>query len=147
MMFTYTIQKQTSIDDFLKSFYLSRSNIYILKTNKLIKVNGKLLTDSILNQWDVVEIDLSSFDTNVAKKKEGKLDIVFENEDFIIINKQKDILTHTDSKSTDTLENFLSYYLDSKVRIVQRLDKDTTGIILFPKHLLSASYFSNLIEN
>ena len=147
MMFTYTIQKQTSIDDFLKSFYLSRSNIYILKTNKLIKVNGKLLADSILNQGDVVEIDLSSFDTNVAKKKEGKLDIVFENEDFIIINKQKDILTHTDSKSIDTLENFLSYYLDSKVRIVQRLDKETTGIILFPKHLLSASYFSNLIEN
>ena len=69
MMFTYTIQKQTSIDDFLKSFYLSRSNIYILKTNKLIKVNGKLLADSILNQGDVVEIDLSSFDTNVAKKK------------------------------------------------------------------------------
>lgn len=146
-MFKYTIQNQITIDGFLKSFHLSKANIYILKRDNLIKVNGKFLASNSLNKGDEVTIDLSSFDTNLAKKKTGKLDIVFENEDFIIVNKEKDILTHSDSKSIDSLENYLTAYLNTKIRIVQRLDKDTTGIILFPKHLLSASYFSNLIEN
>lgn len=68
----------------------------------------------------------------------NKLDIIYEDKEIIVVNKQQGILTISDGKSDHTLYHNVREYLKKqnpryKVFIVHRLDKDTSGVILFSK--------------
>ena len=68
-----------------------------------------------------------------------KLDIIFENKDFLVVNKPSKILTISDGKTTNTLYHEASLYVkkqhkSNKIFIVHRLDKDTSGVIIFAKN-------------
>ena len=69
--------------------------------------------------------------------KKNKLDILFEDKNLLIVNKPSGLLTIATDKQKDyTLYSFVYDYLRKKnqrVFIVHRLDKDTSGIVLFAK--------------
>jgi len=73
-------------------------------------------------------------------KKSEKLDIIYEDKDFIVVNKPYGLLTvSTDKEKEKTLFHKVYTYIkkknkNNKVFIVHRLDKDTSGIILFSKN-------------
>lgn len=72
-------------------------------------------------------------------KKNNKLDIIYEDKDIIVINKPSHLLTiSTENEKEKTLFHEVMMYLkkknkNNKVFIVHRLDKDTSGLVLFAK--------------
>ncbi len=66
-----------------------------------------------------------------------KLDIIYEDKEIIVINKPSGILSVSDGKTNNTLYHEVREYLNKKNQklfIVHRLDKDTSGILLFAKN-------------
>ena len=82
-------------------------------------------------------------------KKNKKLKIIYEDKDIIIINKESKILTIKDNKSNiPSLYEMVRDYLkkknkNNKVFIVHRLDKDTSGLIIFAKNIESKNFLQN----
>ncbi len=70
----------------------------------------------------------------------GKLDIVYEDDELLVVNKPSFCVTHpTKSHQLDTLANYISYYwmnngVSAKIRFINRLDRDTTGIVAIAKN-------------
>ena len=72
--------------------------------------------------------------------KNEKLDIVYEDKDLLVVNKPSGLLTiATDKEKEKTLFHKVYLYLkkknkNNKIFIVHRLDKDTSGLVLFAKN-------------
>ncbi|MEJ7674419.1 MAG: RNA pseudouridine synthase [Chitinophagaceae bacterium] len=75
-----------------------------------------------------------------------KLDIIFQNEDFIVINKPSGLLSIPDRFGKDpSLKSILQEYMD-KIFTIHRLDKDTSGLILFAKNEATHKHLSQQFE-
>ena len=150
---SFTLNDSILLIDYLKALHISKRNIYLLEQQKAISLNGQIIPNTfLLSKNDIIRIDISFFEEINTLPVKGTLQIVFEDDDFIVLNKPCGILIHPDGNTTETLANYLSYYFNQKnlirtIRPIQRLDFDTSGLIVFPKHFISASYLSYLIEN
>ena len=125
-------------------------NGYILVNNVVVKPSYKLkLKDNIFIKDGYIK------DVKV-EKKDIPLDIVYEDNDIIIINKSSGLVVHPGNGNyNNTLVNGLLYYTDNlsnnngleRVGIVHRIDKDTSGLILACKnnkaHEVMALEFKN----
>jgi len=152
MIFKYKIDKRISLRDYLNSYFISKSKIYTLFLEKRIKINGVLAKEnSILEENDLLEIDeAQEIDYAIDKLS---VDVVYEDDYLLIINKPKGIIIHDDDKKKlNTLSNRVAkYYYDNGlnlcVRFAHRLDIDTTGLIIYVKDSLSFAYMNHFIEN
>jgi 23S rRNA pseudouridine1911/1915/1917 synthase len=81
-----------------------------------------------------------------------EIEVLFEDEHVIVFNKPPFMSTHpNDETDTNTLINAAQFYLQSKgekvnIQQVHRLDKDTTGAILFAKHKLAGAILDRMLE-
>ena len=135
---------------FLRSILKISSNALssLKRDEKGIMVNGKHVTVRyVLQSGDILEVNEkdSQSDTNeYLLPIELPLDILFENDDIILIDKPPYMPTHPSHNHTDdTLANALAYrYRDIPFvfRPIGRLDRNTSGISLVAKHSISASY-------
>ncbi len=79
-----------------------------------------------------------------------ELDIVYEDEDLLVINKSADVPVHPSIHNFDnTLANGLAYYYGSRgeafvYRCITRLDRDTTGLLIVAKNMLSGALLSEM---
>lgn len=109
----------------------SKNNIKSLLKNEVVFVNGKIVTkyNYVLCDGDVVEIN--------KKKANNNINIIYEDNDIIVIDKPSKILTISNkNEKVNTLYRMVSDYLrkeHKKVFIIHRLDFDTSGIIMFAK--------------
>ena len=84
---------------------------------------------------------------------QGPIDIVYEDEDLIIINKPGDMVVHPSyAHYKDSLSNFLAGYYEKSgqnhvIRTVGRLDRETSGLVIFAKNRHSAALLSKQKEN
>lgn len=67
-----------------------------------------------------------------------KMDIIYEDKELLVVNKPSKLLTISDGKTDNTLYNMARSYVkkqhkSNKIFIVHRLDKDTSGVVLFAK--------------
>ena len=152
MIFKYEILEDISLRDYLNSYFISKSKIYTLFLEKRIKINGDLAKEnSLLKKGDLLSIDENQ-EIDYAIDKES-IDVVYEDDYLLIINKPKGIIIHDDDKQKlNTLSNRVAkYYKDNGlnlfVRFAHRLDYDTTGLIIYAKDSLSFSYMNHYIEN
>lgn len=129
---------------------------HILKRNlelserliKKLKKNGKILCNSlpvyvnaIVKLEDIIEVNID-FDEECDNilPEEIELDIIYEDEALIVINKRPFIVVHpTFNHQSGTIANGIIHYFNSKgivkkIRPVSRLDRDTSGIIIFAKN-------------
>jgi 23S rRNA pseudouridine1911/1915/1917 synthase len=80
--------------------------------------------------------------------EEGNIDIIYEDDSFIIVNKEAGIIVHpTGGIRSGTLFNYLIKYFDKnnikgKPRFINRLDKDTSGIVIVAKNEYIQESFS-----
>jgi len=81
------------------------------------------------------------------------LEILYEDDHILVINKPPFMNTHPNdpTKDTDSLINAAAYYLLSKgemrnIRQIHRLDRDTSGAILFAKHALAGGILDKMLE-
>lgn len=89
--------------------------------------------------------------------KKDRLDIIYEDKEFIVVNKPCGLLTiSTDKEKDNTLFHKVYMYLkrknkNNKVFIVHRLDKDTSGVVLFAKNeklkFLLQNNWDKLVKN
>ncbi len=134
------------IDSYLKDIEeleLTRSKIQNLIKTKNILVNGKEIKNSYLVQTGD-EIDITIISNNIDIKGEDiKLDIVYEDDDILVINKPSGMVVHPAPGNTSgTLVNALMNYstklssVNKEFRpgIVHRIDKDTSGLLLVAKN-------------
>ncbi len=107
-----------------------------LKNTGGIYVNSRpVFTNYRLAEGDFVSCDIALTEGESAIVPEkGELDIVFEDEWLIALNKPSGLLSHPSrAKFTGTLANYVSYYLNGVCHAVNRLDRDTSGVMLFAK--------------
>ena len=153
--FTSTIvtapEKKDTIYTYLKR--LGHSENYL---KNLRKKQGYILLNDVvvfMNQR-IKENDVIKTHTNPNEKTkiqfcDIKLDIVYEDSDIILINKPPHLATMPSrSHYTNNLSGAIAKYMSEKdpnfvVRIVNRLDKDTSGLIIVAKNSLVCNYFNN----
>lgn len=146
MKLSYTIKSDEYFDNIkevLKTkFEISDRLLLKLKTNNKIFLNGKATNiKTPVNSNDIVEIlmDFDEDNTNVVPTK-MKLNILFEDDSLLILNKPAGFPIHPSMLHfEDSISNGVKYYFDSiglkkKIRPVNRLDKDTSGIVIFAKN-------------
>ena len=146
-MAQYIATETSRIDTFLaKETGLSRSNLKTVIENDGVLVNGVLRKKSgfEVKEGDLIDLVLPEPKTlDVEPNSDIKLDIVYEDEHFAVINKPQGMVVHPASSYTknDTLVNALLADLDKlssingviRPGIVHRLDKDTSGLIVVAK--------------
>ncbi len=80
------------------------------------------------------------------------LDIVYEDEDLMVLNKDSGVPIHPSQGNYDnSLANGIAWYFAEKsepftFRVINRLDRDTTGLLIIAKHALSACILSDMIQ-
>lgn len=148
--FNYPIQEEINIRDYLLSFYLSKSKIYKLFLEKRIFVNDEFKNESYtLSKGDILSIIL---DEDIDFKPINKdLDILYEDEYFLILNKPEGVIIHSENKNEESLSNYVAGYYQKKgyhlnVRYAHRLDKETTGVIVYCKDILTHAYMNYYIS-
>lgn len=74
--------------------------------------------------------------------------IVYEDKYLVIINKPRNLLSQFDgNKDNESLDVLLSNYLGKQAMLINRLDKDTSGLIVFAKDNKSATELANIIND
>ncbi len=123
-------------------FHLSDRLILKLKREKQIYINGEtthVKKELTANDIISVNINFSEESENIVPTKMD-LDILYEDDGLLIINKGPNTPVHPSiNHYEDTLSNGVKYYFESiglkkKIRPINRLDKDTSGIVLFAKN-------------
>ena len=146
MKLAYTIKQTDTYADvksvLLSKWYLSKRLILKLKTNNKILLNEiPVFVSTKVKTGDKIEVDIDFEEEspNIVPTQ-MKLEIIYEDDSYIVLNKPAKIETHpTCANYSNTLSNGLKFYFDSigihrKIRPINRLDKDTSGIILFAKN-------------
>ena len=128
-----TIKKDISLKE-----YLEKSGYSQKKIKNLFKYDGILVNNKVVKQ-DILLKESNHLEIVKLQKIETDLDIIYEDKDIIVVNKRKGLLTiSTDREKEKTLYYEVSEYLkkinkNNRIFIVHRLDKDTSGLILFAK--------------
>lgn len=152
----YICDKKVRCDIFLseKISNLSRTSIQKLIKEKFVFVNGKNIKPNIiLDIGDEISVSIPEKKEIKLVAEEIDLDIVYEDDYIIIINKPRNMVVHPAAGNEEhTLVNALlnhcklSMINSERPGIVHRLDKDTTGLIICAKddetHLKLADMFS-----
>lgn len=131
----YIVKENEILIEFLKKMFsnLSKNSVKSLLHNEKVFVNGNMTTkyNYELNAGDIVEI---------REKVAKNIDIIYEDKDIIVINKPSGLLTvATEKEKNKTAYHLIMEYLKKKnknnrIFIIHRLDKDTSGIIMFAKN-------------
>lgn len=143
MNLEYTVEKEMSINQIISDkFELSTRLKSKLIKNKCILQNGTFVdTRTIATIGDIITIVLDSPEDNSnIVPNQMKLDIVYEDAHLLAVNKPVGIAIHPSILHfEDSLSNGVRYYFDSinlkkKIRPVNRIDLNTSGLVLFAKN-------------
>ncbi len=146
----YLKHKYTSLTQGFIEKNIRKKNILInnstTKANYLVKVNDEL---KILNFHETLYKNKIIFKKNLKISKEilekFKRSIKFENNDFIVLNKWSQIATQGGSKINISIDHIIKN-INSQYRLVHRLDKETSGLLLIAKNLNYAKKLSSLFK-
>ncbi|MBY6038659.1 RluA family pseudouridine synthase [Bacillus velezensis] len=138
----------------LKSeFQASKPVITEWMNQKSIQVNRTSPKNNIiLKTGDRLIIDLQEKTGSSVIPEYGEPDILFEDSHMLIANKPAGMPTHPNEEGqTGTLSNLITYHFQingeqAKVRHVHRLDRDTSGAVVFAKHRLAHAILDRQLE-
>ena len=139
--------------------HLTRSFLKKLIENEQVKINKKILTSpsTKVKIKDLVSINIVKNDEQSIKPKKIKLDIVYEDNDILVINKPKGMVVHPGAGNYEnTLVNALLFKFKKKLSnvngplrpgIVHRIDKETSGLIVIAKNNITHSNLGYQFSN
>ncbi|MFK7912015.1 MAG: RluA family pseudouridine synthase [Akkermansiaceae bacterium] len=124
---------------------LSRSRIQSLLKSGHILLNGaKTKAKQSVTSGDTIDVDIPKPETAEAKPQDIPLDVLYEDEDIIVVNKAPGMVVHPAAGNADgTLVNALLFHCKGELAgiggverpgIVHRLDKDTSGCLIAAKN-------------
>lgn len=127
-------------DSYLASIYkdYSRSYFQKLTDRQRVFVNDKIIPASRkLKRGDIITVEFEKEEKLHIKPEKIKIDIIYEDGDIVVVNKQPGIVVHPSyGHPSGTLLNALMGHSAGKYNpyLVHRLDKDTSGVIIFAKN-------------
>ncbi|MBF0913665.1 RluA family pseudouridine synthase [Candidatus Gracilibacteria bacterium] len=161
-------EKKLRVDIYLSALFSDFSRSYIQKIidKGQVCVNGKIISKNLkISPKDELQIEIIPEKLEILPQKMD-LDIIFEDENILIINKDSGINVHPvpgEGGRENTLVNGILYHCSDKndkkrfnlgtingverPGIVHRLDKDTSGIILIAKNDSMMNYLAEIIKN
>lgn len=134
----------------LKSELLDKMNISVrmlcsIKKEKSVTVNGKYVPmHTMVCGGDIIKIELPH-ESNEYEAQQMGIEVLYEDFDLLVVEKPFGMVVHpTRNHLENTMLNALKYYFDengikSKVRFVNRLDRDTSGILIVAKNAYAHS--------
>lgn len=139
----YYVKKESTLMDFLLNHY-NKKNVKNLLKFKQVLVNGQVISqfDYQLNINDEIIVDKNA-------SSNSSLDIIYEDKELIVINKPAGLLSMAGGNEKEkTAYHLVGEYLKSKnknarVFIVHRLDKDTSGVLMFAKNEVMKNKLQN----
>ena len=136
----FKVSEECELLDFLfKKFpNLSRNAVKSILSGHFVSVNGAPVSqfNLVLSKDDVVIVSKQ----RITKKNRQDLPIIFENDEFIVINKPSGLLTiPSDNEKGRTAYRMVNDYVQqkdkhSRIYVVHRLDEDTSGVLMFAKN-------------
>lgn len=147
------------LDKFLGDLFtdFSRSHLQNLIEKGEVLCNGKVVKTGLkLKEGDEVAVDIQPAVPLKVEPQDVEFDIVFEDDDLIVVNKPQGLVVHPcESKKDGTLVNGLLAKISNlsgingvlRPGIVHRLDKDTAGLMLVAKNDFSHNRLAEMIKN
>ncbi|WP_185877291.1 RluA family pseudouridine synthase [Blattabacterium cuenoti] len=155
-------QIKIRLDIFLKEklSFLSRNQIQILIKVGKILINNNIIKKNnyIIKPLDIIDVNINSYDLKKNKNlsneyndiiaKKININIIYEDDDIILINKPHGLVVHPGcGNETKTLIHGIKYYYDYifsnnvyRGGLVHRLDKDTSGLLIIAKNNISYKF-------
>ena len=142
----------------VKTFLRKHKNVSARLLAKLKRVeNGMTVNGQSVRSVDILrggdEIVITMPEDNLSfEPQESEIEVVYEDNDVIVFNKPPHMTVHPVGKKQDgTLANAAAAYARSKgesytLRAVNRLDKDTSGLVLAAKNSFSAAFLQGRAE-
>ena len=136
--------EKDTIYTYLKRIGMSENYVRNLRKKEgYILLNGKIAhTDFKINDGDMIEVCKSPNTKTSIMQCVIPLDVVYEDDDILVINKPSGLATSASrSHFSENLSGAILSYMSPKyenfvVRIINRLDKDTAGLVIVAKHSL-----------
>ena len=150
------------LDKYLKNKYTSLTQSFIeknIRKKNILINNSKTTSKYIVKKHD--ELKILNFHQDLYKnkiifkkiikipqetKKIFEQSILYQDKNFIIINKWSSISTQGGSKIKLSLDDIIKQ-ISSNYKLVHRLDKETSGLLIISKNLFSARLFGNLFKS
>ena len=126
----FNIDKECLLIDFLKSnIEKSKNNIKSFISNGCCFVNDIVITKAnyLLKKGDKLVVVLKQ----IRDKQYGLINIIYEDNYFIGINKPSGLLSVSDIKGNVSAYDIVKKSINGKLYVLHRLDRDTSGILLF----------------
>lgn len=144
-----------NLEQFLKREYdVSSRLIKKMVREKSIFLNGEKVRRNVnVKKGDTITLVMEDEQDNNLPEPDIELDIIYEDIDLIVLNKKPYTVVHTtQGHPMGTLANGLSYYflennLKKKIRFINRLDRDTSGVLLVGKNSFAHQQISNQFKD
>lgn len=139
-----------SIRDFFDYYHLSKKYQYKLEQAKSFFVKDEAKLDTLLKTGDKLIVLFENIDKKTHEAVFKDINILYENNHFLLVEKTRDLLVHSDGSNKDNLSSYVEgyfYHREIYARALHRLDLETTGMIMFSKNLLSHSAFEYMFTN
>ena len=151
------VSSDQRLDLFLaqKINYLTRTYLKKLISKKLVKINNVLVTapSKKIKTNDKIIIIIKKIDEKKLIPAKIELDIVYEDNDLLVVNKPKGMVVHPGAgNNNNTLANALAYKYKKKLSningllrpgIVHRIDKETSGLLVIAKNNSAHAFLGN----
>lgn len=136
--------------EYLLSLGVGKKVIYEKSTEKKLKIDEDVVYSEFrIKKASQLKIELDTY--QMSYLSEDSISVVYQDDDFIIVDKPTNLLVHGDGANTDSLTYRVNSYFQKKGYFVEvlpahRIDKETSGLVIFSKHFVALSYISSLFE-
>ncbi len=139
---------EKTIKTLLKNNHFSKKAIDKLLKNGLLLNNQEIKSNVKIKKNDLIKVPVDNEELDY-KAVTGKLNIKYEDDNLIIISKDSNITVNSNGQVS--LANYIAYYfkennIKSKVRFINRLDMNTSGLIMIAKNSYAQSFYQKEIE-
>jgi len=138
-----------TIQEFFDNYIPSKKMQHLLIQNKNILLDG----NPVKREDDIVgvKLNINIYPEQYSYEKiQNTINVVYEDEILLIVNKPKDLLVHSDGSNELTLTKMVeSYYVDRNyisALPIHRLDKETSGIVVFSKSIVFQPLLDKLLS-
>lgn len=148
------------LDNFLKEIFpdISRSKIQsFIKDGNILVNGGEKKSSYILRENDRIEVELPQEKKICIKPQDIPLDIIYEDENMLVVNKPSGMLTHPTALETEnTLVNAILFKYGKNLSdingefrrgILHRLDRNTSGLLMIAKNNRAHEFLADQIKN